>query len=375
MRRMILVSVMFLLLSFVRNNAQIALAQSQAVQSRIVLEEKFGDAIRVVNWDTKIHVDIPADNCRNFSPDFHYVAMAKYDDEAFLKVYNLDTGDLVIDMPYAENWINFCYLNWYSETVLAIPNEPVKEVAQATKVHIDMLTGTVSDSLPLPEFRGFLTNRDPLSIIVRPSPDRSHYVYTRCDQPYSSAHGCPGSGEVIFDVAAQQVVVKLKNTSPTPPEAAFPEFKYSWSSDGRYLAYERTVSGLNVFDLQTKEYLDTDFLDQASLLMYHNQFGIKWSPDETQLIVFSNLLNPKTYDVLFGMSLINLQTHSVMNQVVDETQRPIGVEQFAWLPDGQHILVVHDNLQMVRIDVNTLDQAGEVVAENVERIWSWYSPG
>ncbi len=366
-----LLSLLFLLAS-----ASTPVAVAQSVESRIVYVQNLPDVKRVSVYGTPVHIDTILNSGLTFSPSLHYLAIVSANETVpdALKVYDLDTGNLLLDLPWSATWASVgAPVGWDSETDLYILNPATGDRPAQTKININVLTGEQSGPTPY-VYLPMLTNRDPNSKIIRPSPDGTYYVYERCDEPHSLATGCPGAGEVIFDVTTQQVITRLERPSITTPNAPFPEYKFSWSRSGRYLAYQRSISGVNVFDLQTQAYLDTDFLDQGSLLIENTKFGMKWSPDETRLIIFGDLVNPTTYDTAVGISLADFQTHSITSLLIDETDRPIFIEQFAWLPNGQHLLVARENSQLVRIDANALDQPGEVVASDVENIYSWYLP-
>ncbi|MBZ0280689.1 MAG: hypothetical protein K8L97_08095 [Anaerolineae bacterium] len=363
-----------LLLLLASVSTPVALAQS--VESRIAYVQRLPDMKRISVYGTPVHIDTILNSCLSFSPSLHYLSVMHVNNSIpyALKVYDLDTGNLLLDLPWSNTWESRgCPVEWESETDLSILNPATGDPPTQTKITINVLTGVESGPTPY-IYLPMLTNRDPDSKIIRPSPDGSHYVYVRCNEPYSFPNGCPGAREVIYDVTTQQVITKLEDTPITPLNAAFPEYQFSWSPSGRYLAYPLGLTGLNVFDLQTQAYLDTDFLDQGDLLIDNTKFGMKWSPDETRLIIFGELINSTTYDTTVAVSLIDLQTHSITSLPIDETETPFFTEQFAWLPDNQHLLVAREDSQLVRIDANALDEPGEVVASDIESIYSWYLP-
>jgi len=361
----------------------------------IVYEQIINDDVFIITYDDENkHVYEPyPENCHVVSRHGIYIAEAAKESPSYLFVRNLETGNIVFQIEWQDQWM--CNFAWFdtSDLRLSIRNDVDVDIyapdySERQYTRYDFSSGLLElyrlDYQPLDySFLPNLYEDDYWELqFVLPAPNSTTYLYKRCPgkQIVDDDQHCSDVNEyIIYDVVDGDIfqledvagsilegVDVMQRPLYTPASA--------WSYDSRFLAY-RIVNesiyddfDLAIYDLQTASHLDTSFFNEQ----IKDTGWFEWSSASNQFLF---QVRGRSGEDIVGDNY-NTTVHPVLydvdNQKFLAIDRPYDITTRSWLtwsPNGHAFVFTDDSDSLIHVDVNTGNST--VLDNNVTRIYSW----
>lgn len=362
---MLLISALCLNCLFVVNSQSIRINGNLAyVKSGVngyELVQQNGSDRQVIALDPQI--------CTALSPSVIYSAESSFvQNEGNLTIRDLQNGQTIIQIPWSNDW-EICTMNWLTDEIFSV--RQVGTVSEFFEFEIEgtSIVPTNYQSTPnspppsLPDYVPTINAN-----FLLPSPNNNLYVYERCAGQTVTTYDCQSPTElVVYDAVQNIPLAVLENPDMTiirgynatnPSRIRTSYGQASWSHDGRYFMYRRRITSpfdlfdLVIFDTQTGQYLDTDWIN----VQIDSNLPILWSPTSQKLEFW--ILgrigepldgdNPDTlrtlvfFDALTGEFQMANNAFDIRGEATDGT----------WSPDSLGFVFIDLNNDLVLVEPN-----------------------
>jgi hypothetical protein len=307
------------------------------------------------------------------SHGFTHIAISEKENPTSLRIYDFRDQSLLNELPWQSTWPYPCEF-WFNRT----PSDRLTILLSddySRVVTFDVITTLeVTPMLPrLPSSPLDVTTL-PQILVANPMytfvPNRDWVIYQRCletDLDLNTATRCGYDQWVLYDPITRTALEILQNPDLSISQRV--EFGnlgpdvFVVSPSGRYVAYP-TLNGKMIYDLVNDRYLDTSAIGS----LYSDYFvysEVVWSPDETHfMFVIDDYASFEIGSLEFVVFNLNTNTIQRLNG-------RYSLSDYHWFPNSQSIAVLTDDDQLYRLG---LDDTQTLIAENVERVFTYYPP-
>ena len=338
--------------------------------SVLIYTRDLGDTrewVRMTHTHTQAYA-IPPHKCSTLSPNGIHIAQTSRDeDDNDLLIIRLDIEEIILREEWSNEW-EPCYMAWLSDTELVI-----RHIDMEQQFYYDVSNGSLTPieyQRELPQYPDTLPDWMPEieDNFILPSPETGIYLYQRCNGQEVTPDGqlCWSSTDfVIYDVNQQAVLHILENPDSERIHGRDFYFRYpkgaGWSANGRYLAFVRyrdcifCFFTLSIFDIQTSQYLDTDWYN-AEIDRFSE---LQWSPQGSKLAFWvMGRLDEEVRETDNPLTLLTLVVYDATTQTFTFSDQAFDMDlggRGVWSPDGLGFVFIDLNEQLVYFDVLTGD--------------------
>ncbi|MCU0499129.1 MAG: hypothetical protein MUF87_17385 [Anaerolineae bacterium] len=332
--------------------------------------------VSLVNGQTRSFT-LNSGECYRLSTDLSQILISQTQNPTSIRVYILNDETRLYEIPWRRDWqapCNFAFSGTENELLLVgLQSDRTDYVTLDLKTGLQM--GGINQRVISPPFD---ESTLPGLLIANPMyrflPNTSLVIYQRClhkDSDITTLTYCSGEDQwVLYDTATRTDIEIFQtpdfNIARREGLLDFTFNRFVVSPSTQYITYP-SPRGRMIYDRFNDRYLDASAVETLNTTYYRTE-PAQWSPNEHKFafVVYPVQTGPEIEIDNAVFVVFDLATNTVQLLAGE-----YGFIEYHWFPESDAIAVHTKAYELYRLG---LDGTQTLIAENVERVFTYYPP-